>query len=100
MEDGKTRKGRATPLINSPILYPWHLARLFSYLNTKAGKQVCVVQGNVPWPGLWDKQKAKSWKRRGGGRLKAKVKETRQAAVPLMFLAWGVGRCILLKGPL
>lgn len=85
-----------------PHQLPWHPARLCSYLNTETGNQVCVVQGNGLWPSLWDKQKwGKLEKIRKRGKLEAKVKETRHAAVPPpTFLALGVGHCVLFKGPL
>lgn len=38
--------------------------------------------------------------RLGGGRLEAKVEETRQVAIPPpIFLALGGGRCVVFKGP-
>lgn len=50
-----TRKVRTNPLTDSLIPFPRPQVGLCSYLNTEAGDQVCVVQGNGLWPSLWDK---------------------------------------------
>ena len=50
-----TRQVRTNPLTNSLIPFPGPPAGLCSYLNTEAGDQVRVVQGNVLWSSLWDK---------------------------------------------
>lgn len=50
-----TRKVRTNPLTDSLIPFPRPPVGLCSYLNTEAGHQVCVVQGNGLWPSLWDK---------------------------------------------
>lgn len=50
-----TRQVRTNPLTNSLIPFPGPPAGLCSYLNTEAGDQVRVVQGNGLWSSLWDK---------------------------------------------